>query len=156
HWPLFSFAHIQLSGTPPVDVRVGALALSLVLAWLTYAMLERPIRLGGSLGAKAAVLVSSMIVVGAAGFQVYRSPDMFERVAHNLAPYLDVARTTYADSKPVKTTVAMVPDSGATDKMRQQFKKNLRADGQYIGELFEAKMKVARYQVCYMYDNDRS
>jgi len=154
HWPLLSFAHIQLSGTLPVDVRVGALALSLVLAWLTYVMLEKPIRLGGSLGAKAAVLLLSMIVVGGAGFQIYRSPDMSERVAHNLAPYLDVTRTT--QSKPVKTTVAMVPDSDATDEMRQQFKKNLRADGQYIGELFDAKMKVARYRVCYMYDNDRS
>ncbi len=104
--------------------------------------------------AMAAVLLLSMVVVGGAGFQVYRSPDMFDRVAHNLAPYLDVARTTYL--KPVKTTVAMVPDSDATDKMRQQLKKNLRADVQYIGKLFDAKMKAARYRVCYMYDNDKS
>jgi hypothetical protein len=37
--------------------------------------------------------------------------------------------------------------------MRQQFKKNLRADAGYLAKLQGAKMKAARYRVCHMYDD---
>lgn len=44
HWPLLSFARIIYSQTPPVDVRLFLLGLSIVLAWLTYQLIEKPIR----------------------------------------------------------------------------------------------------------------
>lgn len=44
HWPLFSFARIMESGDPdPVFIPI-ATVLSVVLAWLTYQFVEKPIR----------------------------------------------------------------------------------------------------------------
>jgi peptidoglycan/LPS O-acetylase OafA/YrhL len=44
HWPLLSFARIIASETPSVDVRVVLVVLSIVLAALTYYLIEKPIR----------------------------------------------------------------------------------------------------------------
>jgi len=44
HWPLFSFARIIYSDTPSVDVRWILVVLSVVLAALTYYLIEKPIR----------------------------------------------------------------------------------------------------------------
>jgi peptidoglycan/LPS O-acetylase OafA/YrhL len=49
HWPLLSFARILLAETPPAEVRAALVAASVVLAWLTYRWVERPIRFGGRL-----------------------------------------------------------------------------------------------------------
>jgi len=46
HWPLLSFARILASQTPSVEVRLGLLALSFLLAYLTYYFVEKPIRFG--------------------------------------------------------------------------------------------------------------
>ncbi|MBF0416107.1 MAG: acyltransferase [Magnetococcales bacterium] len=44
HWPLLSFARIMDAATPPLGIRLGLFATSVILAWLTYHLLERPIR----------------------------------------------------------------------------------------------------------------
>lgn len=44
HWELLSFAHIILSGTPPYFLTFILLIISVVLAWLTYRFIEKPIR----------------------------------------------------------------------------------------------------------------
>lgn len=46
HWPLLSFAAIMETRTPSVGVRLAAVVAAVVLAWLTYACVERPIRFG--------------------------------------------------------------------------------------------------------------
>jgi hypothetical protein len=46
HWPLFSFARILASQTPSVEMRSGLVALSFLLAYLTYRFVEKPIRFG--------------------------------------------------------------------------------------------------------------
>lgn len=46
HWPLLSYATIIESGTPNRPVRLALLALALLLAWLSYRFVERPIRFG--------------------------------------------------------------------------------------------------------------
>jgi peptidoglycan/LPS O-acetylase OafA/YrhL len=46
HWPLLSFTRILLSQTPAPEVRVALVAISTLLAWLTYLLLERPLRFG--------------------------------------------------------------------------------------------------------------
>jgi peptidoglycan/LPS O-acetylase OafA/YrhL len=45
HWPLLSFAAILESGTPESSVRIAAVLLSGVLAWLTFKLFEHPIRM---------------------------------------------------------------------------------------------------------------
>ncbi|BBJ00627.1 hypothetical protein FGKAn22_23190 [Ferrigenium kumadai] len=44
HWPLLSFARIMESATPEPAIRLVLVAASFVLAWLTWKLVERPIR----------------------------------------------------------------------------------------------------------------
>ncbi|MBA4044080.1 MAG: hypothetical protein C0471_06620 [Erythrobacter sp.] len=43
HWPLFAFAHVIWLGTsPPLAVRIGLVAASLALGWLSWRYIEQP------------------------------------------------------------------------------------------------------------------
>lgn len=44
HWPLLAYARIVENGMPTAPVRGGAVAAAILLAWLTYRFLERPLR----------------------------------------------------------------------------------------------------------------
>ncbi len=44
HWPLLTFARIMESGEPGAGVRVAAVILSVLLAWLSYRLVETPLR----------------------------------------------------------------------------------------------------------------
>lgn len=72
HWPILTFARIVNGDVPDVSVRVAAVLLSIVLAWITYRFIERPIREGGDGNGKAYALVSAMVVMGAVGFTTYQ------------------------------------------------------------------------------------
>jgi peptidoglycan/LPS O-acetylase OafA/YrhL len=74
HWPLLSFLNILEGGSPPLAIRWAALALSFVLAGLTYRYLELPIRRHkdlrfniGLAGSAAAAGVAGMIVYATGG-----------------------------------------------------------------------------------------
>ena len=71
HWPLLSFAQIVESETPGRSTRFGLVALSIALAWLTYVLIERPLRFGKKSRLSAAVLLIVMIATGYAGYQTY-------------------------------------------------------------------------------------
>ncbi|MFK7944614.1 MAG: acyltransferase family protein [Paracoccaceae bacterium] len=45
HWPIFAFAkNVYVSSTVPADVRAGLLALSLILSYMLYRLVEQPFR----------------------------------------------------------------------------------------------------------------
>lgn len=67
HWPLISFAWIAFGRNPPETVIWILLATSVVLAWLTYSHVERPIRFGVATNKAVAALVSAVIVIGGVG-----------------------------------------------------------------------------------------
>lgn len=66
HWPLLVFARIIEGGEPSAVIRAGALAVSTVLAGLTYVILERPLRTGGRITITA--LSATIIMVGCVGY----------------------------------------------------------------------------------------
>jgi len=70
HWPLLSFAQIVESGVPAFNIRAGAVAAALVMAWLTYKLVEMPLRHRGS-RAVVATLSLLMVSLAAAGGWVY-------------------------------------------------------------------------------------
>ena len=71
HWPLLSFARI-LEGDSPSALLVSALlATSVVLAWLTYALVERPIRSGVGGGAMAIPLCGLLLVAACGGWLIF-------------------------------------------------------------------------------------
>jgi peptidoglycan/LPS O-acetylase OafA/YrhL len=70
HWPLLTFARIVHAGEPERSTRVAAVLLSLLLAWATYSLVERPIRTGGRMRAKTAGLCAALTAIGALGAAV--------------------------------------------------------------------------------------
>ena len=64
HWPLLSFARIVENETPSIKILTAAVVFSIVLAWLTYRLVERPLRLGMHSKSKVSVLVVLMLVAG--------------------------------------------------------------------------------------------
>lgn len=72
HWPLLSFARIIESEIPSREIRIGAVALSFVLAWLTYRLIEKPIRFGKKTWIKTAALTVALVVVGYVGYNTHQ------------------------------------------------------------------------------------
>ena len=79
HWPLLSFARISTGETPSLAVRGGIVLLSVGLAWLTYVVLEKPVRFG-TLRRVAVPLLSTamMAILGVAQYTV-RAEGLIER-----------------------------------------------------------------------------
>ncbi len=71
HWPLLSFARIVGSEVPGRKIRIVAVLVSIVLAWLTYRLVERPIRLGQHSKSMLTLLVVFMLAVGYMGYNSY-------------------------------------------------------------------------------------
>jgi peptidoglycan/LPS O-acetylase OafA/YrhL len=72
HWPLLSFARVVESETPNRNIRAIAVLLSIALAWLTYRVIERPIRSGKRSNTKVTALSLSMAIVACLGFSSYK------------------------------------------------------------------------------------
>ena len=72
HWPLLSFARIIESETPTRGIRLAAVALAILLAWLTYWLIEKPLRFGKQGRLKTIVLLVLMGVVGFAGYNDFK------------------------------------------------------------------------------------
>jgi peptidoglycan/LPS O-acetylase OafA/YrhL len=72
HWPLLVFARLAERATPSAALRAGAVAAAIALAWLSYRLLERPIRSGGYTRAKTVVLVVLMVLVAGIGYNAYQ------------------------------------------------------------------------------------
>jgi hypothetical protein len=79
HWPLLAFARIVEGETPSRGVRLAAVAASIVLAWLTYMLVERPFRFGRRVRANALVLVVGMLLAGLLGYLVYQRSGFEDR-----------------------------------------------------------------------------
>ena len=77
HWPLLSFARIIENDAPPRDIRIAAVLLSIVLAWLTFRLVEKPIRFGRHGNVKTIVLALFMVFTGYCGFAIFQN-DGFE------------------------------------------------------------------------------
>jgi len=78
HWPLLSFAHI-LRGEVTGSIRLAMLALSIVLASLTYVVIERPIRFGTRRRGVVAGLAVVMAAACAFGIVIYRANGWLDR-----------------------------------------------------------------------------
>ena len=72
HWPLLSFARIIEGGVLSRDLRIAAVILAIVFAWLTYELVERPIRFGDNSKLKVILLIVLMSIVGFAGYNTYK------------------------------------------------------------------------------------
>jgi peptidoglycan/LPS O-acetylase OafA/YrhL len=82
HWPLLSFLRIVEGETPSSNLRIAAVLLSAVLAWLTYILIEKPIRFGKNDKIKVATLISLMLIIGSIGYTTFNKDGL--RFRHQL------------------------------------------------------------------------
>jgi predicted permease len=80
HWPLLSFTHIVQMEKPSSVLRFMVLALSFLLAWITYYFIERNLRYRKH-ELVAAGLFVSLLMVGLLGYQVLNEKGYPLRVA---------------------------------------------------------------------------
>lgn len=71
HWPLLTFARIATGQTPNQSIRIAAVMLSILLAWLTYKLIERPVRFGRHGRSLIVLLITLMAIIGAVGGNTY-------------------------------------------------------------------------------------
>jgi peptidoglycan/LPS O-acetylase OafA/YrhL len=84
HWPLLSFARVVGGGPAPAALRLVLVAVAIVLAWLTYRFIERPIRAAGRGSLKAGALLLLMLVVGGIGYGSFRHDALAGRSLRSL------------------------------------------------------------------------
>jgi len=72
HWALLSFGHILEGGELSRKIRLILVAVSILLAWLTYRFVEKPIRFGAHGKAKVFVLILMMVIVGYVGLNTFQ------------------------------------------------------------------------------------
>jgi len=85
HWVLLAFARIANYGDePPRPWRLAAIAASFGLAWLTYRLVERPIRFSPRRGSIPGRVVASMAACGLAGLAVYGADGGAFRYPHDI------------------------------------------------------------------------
>ena len=73
HWVLLTYERIAADQTPSVGMRCAALALAIVLAWLTYLLIEKPLRFGGHRRRKTLALAVAMIAIAGVGFACFKT-----------------------------------------------------------------------------------
>lgn len=89
HWPLLSFLRI-IELSPTRAQRLAALVLAFLLAWLTYRLIERPVRFGAHGRAKVWALAVLLVSVGFAGLLAYKGrglPSRFPAEIRGVAAY---------------------------------------------------------------------
>lgn len=70
HWPFLSLAYICEGRTPEIWIRCAAIGIALVLAIITYIIIEPPLRYGNYSKTKAISLFMTMLFVGFIGYRV--------------------------------------------------------------------------------------
>ena len=80
HWPLLSFARIIENESPSRIVRVVAVLISIALAWLTYKLVEHPIRFGKQSNRKIFSLLFIMVLCCITGYITYEKDGFPYRV----------------------------------------------------------------------------
>lgn len=81
HWPLLAFPHILGGASASMTTRVAAVAASFVLAWLTFAFIERPVRSARRLSQPrlAGFLLAPLILAGMGGFLALQTEGLGQR-----------------------------------------------------------------------------
>jgi len=92
HWSIFSFATIQASETSSTATRIGLVLASIMLAWLTYKFIEKPIRYGHHSDKKVIAMMIVMTFIGGASYLVFKENGMEGSEAFGRAQYAEKDR----------------------------------------------------------------
>lgn len=87
HWPLLTFSRLTWHNGDTTVHRLGAVLLSVVLAWCTYHFIEVPIRRGPKGPKRVLIPSAAMLAVGMLAFATYWAkgiPDRFPKIIQDL------------------------------------------------------------------------
>lgn len=131
HWPLLSFARIVEGTVPSVGIRISAVLISILLAWLTFRFIEKPIRIGKNIKIQVIALVVLMMIVGYVGFNTYVRNGLSFRSADkqnpNRVPWYrgkeDWLFLGVADNAIAKLKLSVMPTRGEVESTTKAFSK---------------------------------
>jgi peptidoglycan/LPS O-acetylase OafA/YrhL len=99
HWPLLVFAKQSSALQPSVQLLLSMVAISIAMAWLTYRLIERPIRFGKREGGRKALFLSLLlIIIGYLGFNIYKRDGLSFRMPPALQKIASYTNDYYNDS----------------------------------------------------------
>lgn len=70
HWPVMTFLRLSLTREPLLVEMLAAIGISVLLAWVTYQFIEKPVRFGTYLNKKVQLLSASGVVMFVVGMLV--------------------------------------------------------------------------------------
>ena len=89
HFPLMAYARIHFVEGVRIRYMLAILLISGLLAWLTYAVVERPLRFGRKgVRVKVAGLVATMIALGGIGLAADRTNGLPVRIPTSIRPFM--------------------------------------------------------------------
>ncbi|WP_316190126.1 acyltransferase family protein [Bradyrhizobium sp. SZCCHNS2096] len=89
HFPLMAYARIHFGDGLRIRHMLAVLLISAVLAWLTYILVERPLRFGRQhVRIKVTGLVTAMIALGAVGWAADRTNGLPMRIPAAIRPFM--------------------------------------------------------------------
>jgi peptidoglycan/LPS O-acetylase OafA/YrhL len=89
HYPPMAYARIHFADAVPVPVMLGILLASVLLSWLTYQFIERPIRFGKQhAGYKIGALLGGMVALGAIGLVADQTSGLPMRIPESLRGFM--------------------------------------------------------------------
>jgi peptidoglycan/LPS O-acetylase OafA/YrhL len=103
HWPLLSFSRIVEGGMPALSIRVTAVGVSILLAWLTYRFIEGPLRFGTNNKATVVLLVLLMTIIGCIGYNLFsRNGYEFRNAIQGIDNKNELVRTPSVDEECIR------------------------------------------------------
>jgi peptidoglycan/LPS O-acetylase OafA/YrhL len=114
HYPLMAYARIHFADAIPVSWMLGILAASLLLSWLTYQLIERPIRFGKQhVSYKVGALLGGMVALGAVGLVADQTSGLPMRIPDSIRPFMLTGEETSPYWRRGKCL--LLPDQSAAD-----------------------------------------
>lgn len=154
HWPLLSFSRIVSGHTLAWECRSLLVLAAIILSWLTYMFVEKPVRYGGSGGRKTILMLILMLIVGSFGYAVRMEDGFTFRAAAQDGLLFDARTDNFGYAKctdkeltkgmkldfcerlaaPEKIDAAIIGDSHAEDKFNGIVKTDKNRSWMLIAE----------------------
>jgi len=110
HWPILAFANTYIGQIPSAPIRIILLLASVVLAWGTYLVIEKPIRFSIYRKFTTVILVLLMLLSGFIGYLVYLDNGVSTRFPEPLRQYISLDTEDFEFAKYVRADLCHLHD----------------------------------------------
>jgi hypothetical protein len=91
-------------GPLTIAIKIAAVLISIVLAWLTYQLIEKPLRFGNYRNTKSIILILLMIIIGSIGYTTYSRNGFGFRLDKDQGEYSQYFENSKPDEEYFKRT----------------------------------------------------